>query len=279
MVQILGAENTQYKNRSNFIPIQIWHYDKYIRFHFPSVKKTTTTEWIFEPFQKELKDKWIRYAYDFYTINENIFFPKPRGCEYLKIINNELPPYNTLDILIAAYIPSIQSHYFDDKKNYSFNVMIAFMYPIPNTIPFLIWKSFDMNNNLILNYKLKPEITDQSLLKKVSNAFINYSIYLFINKPGPYWQGTSEYLCIPTHDESKYPTYHDCQEKIFNKIKNRYVWVETGSEPIYNYMNWWNNLPENTNRNINKYLMISNLIIFFGILILLLIILYIQLYK
>ena len=286
MVQISESHNTQYINKDNFIPIQIWYYDKYFRFHFPSIEKSTETEWIFEPFQKELVDKWIKYPYDFYAINKNILFPIPRGCQYLQIVNNKLSPYNTTDLLITAYVPShIQSPYHDIGKTTPYSIVV-FVYPVPNTIPFLIWENIDMNNNIIMNYQLKPNITDQSLLKQISNSFVHYTLYFFENKPGMYWKGTSEYLCIPTNDDSEYPTYFDCQQQIYNKIKNKNIWIHTGSEPIYNYMTWWNKLPkdkkqqslnENSNDNNNNNLLIFNIIIFFVILIMLMILLYKQL--
>ena len=64
------------------------------------------------------------------------------------------------------------------------------------------------------------------------------------------WTATSEYICIPDISETrttkaKGPSFKDlraCAAATFHNIKNKRVWVENSSQPLYDYVAWWNTL-------------------------------------
>ena len=76
-----------------------------------------------------------------------------------------------------------------------------------------------------------------SLEKKIWKKYFRVGtkfLYVYESKPTfTHWKLSSEYVCLPTHDTNAFPSLLECTNAMSGKIRNRRVFVQNSSEPLY----------------------------------------------
>lgn len=210
-----------YQNRNTLMPIRIGYHPIAckIKFETPSYEKTTEHEWVFEDkIQDGGDDGWI---WDTVCALNPDMALLPRGCK-LFIFSEE-----------------------NDTKEISF---IAYITPFKKSIPLFIWETIDFWGDREIFGIYNPKNIDE-VYSKVHTPY-RHSVFYFI----PYrtmceWESTTEYICVPHIDKTKsnailFSDLISCATATFHNIKNKKVWVENSSQPLYDYVQWWNSLDQ-----------------------------------
>lgn len=201
-----------YKNRNVLMPIRIG-YDPIalkIQFETPSYEKTTEKEWVFTEDNNGLKWNMV------YALNPDIAYTGiPRGCRL-----------------------------FTFSKDISF---IAYVTAFKGSIPLFTWETIDFLGNREMFGLYNPKNINE-VYSKVKTPYRHSVLYFIPYQKSCEWTSTSEFICIPNLEKSKsneiFPDLMSCAASTFHKIKNKKVWVENSSQPLYDYVQWWNSLDQ-----------------------------------
>ena len=223
-----------------FLPIFLWKFDtpKKTYYHFTDKKGNFWDDWNLEKKEEEkMKQYWKLYK-KFYTISFDYYGLYGRGTAILRLNRNENFPYETTDILPVTK-RSIKPVYLSFK---------VFIYPFPDTT--LLYISIKENNiyktifwdeetkqdkELSRRFNFLPTKENKNVAwYKKFNPFLTKFFYVYENEPTyRYWKPNGESICLPSHDSSGFKTLMDCTNSIVDNIKNKRVFVQTDSEPIY----------------------------------------------
>jgi hypothetical protein len=251
------TQNKIYKNLSSFIPVKLWKYNELFRFQFPSIELTTPQEWIFDNSFFQEFEHWKMNGEMMYALNPFYTPPIPRGCRVFRFIQYKKPPFNTLFVFLGSLTDTEIS-----DENSFIDTCLCFTYSIPSSIPILTILDWNEYNQLFTRCYREPDIENVDLY---NNRDMGFVIYFLKSNESQFWKGTSEFLCIPSRDKNDFYTLEECQKEIYPKIKNKIVWVENGSEPLYQFMKWYND-NKNSQKNISfdstSYLIVLLVLLF-----------------
>lgn len=205
-----------YKNRNVLMPIRIG-YDPIafkIKFETPSYEKSTENEWVFDNLTTEDNKglEWNTVS----VLNPDIAYNGiPRGCRLFTF---------SKDISFIAYITSFKG-----------------------SIPLFTWETIDFWGNREMFGLYNPKNISE-VYSKVKTPYRHSVLYFIPYRTSSQWKSTTEFICIPDLDESEsneiFPNLMSCAASTFHKIKNKKVWVENSSQPLYDYVQWWNSLDQ-----------------------------------
>lgn len=223
-----------------FLKINAWKTKtlKNEKYHF-----TTETDEFWKDYElskeenEKMSETWERWN-SFYVFPTEYLGLNSRGTTLVRMFLSPEFPYETVGML-------------GNMKRVAKNISLVFrtyIYPFPNTT--LLY--FHIQNEKIKKVVLLDEETkkDSKLMdrynflpnkknKKVlwyKKFCPNVSKFFYVFNFTPtftHWKPNSEYICLPSHDNSSFSTLKECQEFTRDKIYNQSVYVQNSSEPLH----------------------------------------------
>lgn len=223
-----------------FIPIFLWIFQtsQDTFYHFTDKEGDFWGDWKIDKDEKEkMKKSWKLYK-TFYVLSNNYFGLFGRGTTVVRMYLHDKFPYQTTQI-----IPTTKR-----KVKPIYILFKVFIYPFPGTTLLyislkenLIFKTILWDDEAKKDKKLTREFNflPTSENKKIVwyekfNPYLTKFFYVYEKKPTyRYWKPNGENICLPSHDSSGFKTLMECTESIMDSVKNKKVFVQTDSEPIY----------------------------------------------
>ena len=221
-----------------FIPITLWiGKDKEI-YHFTDRKGNFWEEWNLSPDEYErMKDTW-KISKIFYVLSFEYYGLYSRGTTIVRMYRNQSFPFETTDIVSSTKRGT-------EPVYLKFQV---FIYPFPDTT--LLY--FSLKKNELFKVILWDDDTkkDEKITKRFNflptkenkkivwykkfNPFLTKFFYVYHFEPTfRFWEENSENICLPSHNPNGYKTLSECVFKTKDKVKNKQVFVQNNSEPLY----------------------------------------------
>ena len=223
-----------------FIPIFLWKYETTndTFYHFTDNSGDFWVDWKINKNEKEkMKESWKLYK-KFHVLSNNYFGLFGRGTTVVRMYLQDKFPYQTTQI-----IPITKR-----KVKPIYLLFKVFIYPFPETT--LLYISFKQNEifkTILYDEEAKK---DKELTRKFNflptkenkkvvwynkyNPYLTKFFYVYEKEPNfRYWKPNGENICLPSNDSSGFKSLMDCTNSIMNGIKNKNVFVQTDSEPIY----------------------------------------------
>lgn len=221
-----------------FLPITLWIGKREEIYHFSSERGNFWEGWDLSPQEYEkMKDTWKIFK-TFYVLSFDYYGLYGRGTSIVRMYRNGSFPYETTDIISTT-------------KRGTRDVYLkfqVFIYPFPNTT--LLYISIKRNN--IFKVILWDDETkkDTSLSKKFNflptkenkntpwfqkySPYITKFFYVYDFEPTyRFWEENGENICLPSHNPNGYKSLKECIFQTKDAIKNKKVFVQNNSEPLY----------------------------------------------
>lgn len=230
---------------SYFVPITIWKYKKNEDTTLYRLAYGEDKFWTSFVKKKEERDKlekiWKKYKV-FYSLVFWYYGAFARGSSTILVGNSTKFPYET----------TLVTPFTKNNNNKSFINFRAFLYPFPGTtLLYLSVKENEINDILLYDKEAQGDeeikkkynfLPDSNLKNKkipwndVFNPYITKFLYVYDFKPTfSRWQPNGENVCLPSHDG--YYTIEECIHSVQDNIKNKSVFVQTDSYPLYEIAN------------------------------------------
>lgn len=210
-----------------------------IMLKIPSLKSTTEKNWVFDDYEYGDEWKWnIVFAF-----NPNLLYMGiPRGCHFYRFKINKQFGYLETAVMFTRNISD------DDDVRF-----ITYAYNFPEAVPLFLWEELSYLGERKMYGLFNPKDL-KTVYNEVNTPYRNYVLYFLPSSYIDKWKATTEYLCIPQYSKNDlmddmYADYWSCASSTFSKIKNKKVWVENSSEPLYQYAKWWNTLSYDEQKN------------------------------
>lgn len=221
-----------------FLPIYLWVGKEEEIFHFSEKKGNFWEEWNLPLNEdKKMEDTW-KFSKLFYVLSPQYFGLYNRGTTIIRLFREDRFPYETKKIL-----PGLKR---GNKKIYLF--FKVFIYPFPDTTLLYINLKKEILNKVVLwddDTKTKEEISSQYNFlpnkknKKVFwfqkyNPYTSKFLYVYDFEPTfRFWKENNENICLPSHNSKGYNSLSECISKNKNSVKNKKVYVQNNSEPLF----------------------------------------------
>ena len=226
-------------NFDYFLPITIWRSKKkpYL-YHF-----TDDSEEFWKHFSLTteentmMKEYWTRWKV-FYAFPFSYLGLTGRAFTTIRIYREEKFPYHTSEIV--GNLKRI------NEKPYL--IFKTYLYPFPDTTLLFVNQKQDKMNVVILYdketqkdkkvtklYNFLPNSENKNVIwYKRYCPYLTKFLYVYETKPTfTHWKLSSEYVCLPTHDTTAFPSLLECTNAMSGKIRNKRVFVQNSSEPLY----------------------------------------------
>ena len=223
-----------------FLPITLWigkdkENDIY---HFTDKKGNFWEQWNLSQIEEEkMKNTW-KLLKTFHVLSFDYYGLYNRGTTIVRMYRNQSFPYETTDI-ISTLKRGTQPVYLKFK---------TFIYPFPNTtllyisirrnklFKVILWdKDTKKDETLIKRFNFLPTKENKKIVwYKKFNPFLTKFFYVYDFEPTyRYWEENDENICLPSHNPNGYKTLSECVFKNKDSVKNKKVFVQNNSEPLY----------------------------------------------
>lgn len=236
---------TKISSTNYFVPITIWKYEKDENTTLYRFAYGTEKFWTSFVKKKEEDEKltkiWKKYKV-FYSLVFWYYGNFARGSSTVIVGNSTKFPYET----------NLITPFTKNNNNKSFTNFRPFLYPFPGTtLLYLSVKQNEIHDVLLYDkeaqqdekitkkYNFLPDPKQEN--KKISwdkkySPFITKFLYVYDFKPTfSRWQPNGENVCLPSHEG--YFTIEECIDSVRDNIKNKDVFVQTDSFPLYEIAN------------------------------------------
>lgn len=226
-------------NFDYFLPITIWKSKKTPqRYHFTDKSgefwkdlSLTNEE------NKKMKDYWTQWKV-FYAFPFSYLGLTGRAFTIIRIYQEENFPYHTSEIV--GNLKRV------NQKPYL--IFKTYLYPFPDTTLLFVNQKQDQIDTVILYdketqkdkkltklYNFLPNAENKNVLwYERFCPYLTKFLYVYETKPTfTHWKLSSEYVCLPTHDTNAFPSLLECTNAMSGKIRNKRVFVQNSSEPLY----------------------------------------------
>ncbi len=226
-------------NFDYFLPITIWK-SKKTPHHYHFTDRT-------DDFWKDMslpndedakmKEYWTRWKV-FYAFPFSYLGLTGRAFTIIRIYQEEMFPYHTSEIV--GNLKRV------NEKPYL--IFKTYLYPFPDTTLLFVNQKQDKIDTVILydketqkdekltkRYNFLPNAKNKDILwYKRFCPYLTKFLYVYESKPTfTHWKPSSEYVCLPTHDKNAFPSLLECTRAMSGKIRNKKVYVQNSSEPLY----------------------------------------------
>lgn len=226
-------------NFDYFLPITIWK-SKKTPHHYHFTDRT-------DDFWKDMslpndedakmKEYWTRWKV-FYAFPFSYLGLTGRAFTIIRIYQKETFPYHTSEIV--GNLKRV------NEKPYL--IFKTYLYPFPDTTLLFVNQKQDKIDTVILydketqkdetltkRYNFLPNAKNKDILwYKRFCPYLTKFLYVYESKPTfTHWKPSSEYVCLPTHDKNAFPSLLECTRAMSGKIRNKKVYVQNSSEPLY----------------------------------------------
>ena len=173
---------------------------------------------------------------------EKIFDPH-QGIVRNRVISSS--KYSNIDYVDINIFYSGLGYWLNEKPYLIFK---TYLYPFPDTTLLFVNQKQDKMNVVILYdketqkdkkltklYNFLPNSENKNVIwYKRYCPYLTKFLYVYETKPTfTHWKLSSEYVCLPTHDTTAFPSLLECTNAMSGKIRNKRVFVQNSSEPLY----------------------------------------------
>lgn len=221
-----------------FMPITLWIGKKKEIYHFSDYEGKFWEEWdLSESEYNKMEETWKKLK-TFYVLSFDYYGLYGRGTTIVRMYRNSSFPYETTDI-VSTTKRGTRPVYLKFK---------IFIYPFPNTtllyislkrneiFKVILWDDeVKKDKKLTRRFNFLPTKENKKILwYKKFNPFLTKLFYVYNFEPTyRFWEENGENICLPSHNPNGYKTLSECIFKNKDSIKNKKVFVQNNSEPLY----------------------------------------------